>query len=343
MTKTLISSIAAALFTFLIASCSRGGSSGAGAEKAVTPPQGIVGVWERIGKPDNGRAGDIIVFRDDGFYVLFEGEEVEAGNYSVIGSALALEGGRYALGGWRHAFEIERDRLILTNTLDRGDEAPNVETTAWRFTRGAPLFPTAPVDGQPVVSELPVRARAALSLAREINPSRELVRIDLEERAPGAFTVNFYTVAPNRSGARVQLRPYHVAINTFDKTGWGLTPLPVDFIDLPDAVQKARTDGFIGRLTKAELLTSPRRGPVWRLYALEGAVEVDAVADASSVDRDWSAPLSQYESAFGAASNVSASCAPHEAESDGVCAPRLDWLRCRADGGGYRGCLGEQE
>ena len=289
------------LVALVLAACNgSSGGSAAAPSGGHAGPHGLVGAWARADGPQTGLANrEVYEFRNDGTWLLHQFGIGENGRYSTHGNTLTLDGSRKQISGWKQTYQIKGDDLTITSTLAIAGAPPGTpgfkEVTTWKYLATPPLVPTVDIGDLDAPEALPVLAAAALKLARTSNQNIQMVQIDAEQYLPGAFKLDFYMQAPDRSGVLVTMSPYNMRVNTFAQANWGDRPLPVDFIDLSKATEIAAANGLVGPMTKADFISWSNKGAYWRIFSHEGAVTVDALSG-----KIFSGDVSGYIDAYNA-------------------------------------------
>lgn len=348
------------LFAFAAAALSACG--GCDAEHGKTAktrkePRSLIGVWEQVDGPLAGSPErEVLEFRKDGTYRVHRSGMGDESDYSVDGSVIALKGNHYSFGGVQ-TFEIDGDTLVITDTVPLPPNAPPnmdplTKVTHWEFHDAAPFVATRTLNGVDVAANIPALAKTALELARERNPDVRLMSIDLEQYLPGAFKIEFYTSAPDTSGVRVTMQPYHVRVREVAQSFWGKRPVPDDFLDLPEAFDIAARNGFSGPVDRADLVSWSDDGSAhWRMYSRVGAATVNALSGeiyvgditgyVAQYNADWENAQRLLREAFArkaAAGPFAGGCAAYEYEGFNGCETKTDYIRCQSNGGSHSEC-----
>ncbi|HPE32449.1 MAG TPA: hypothetical protein PLV61_14760 [Parvularculaceae bacterium] len=322
------------------------------ASQTAPKPKGLPGAWERIdGPPTDPFSRPVLEFLENGKWRLHQAGASESGDYSVDGKTVKFEGGRYNLGGWKQEYAIKGDELTITSTLalptaPKG-APPLVDVSTWRFIVAPTFVPTEMAGGLAAPAALPEIAVQALMLARERNPSVDVRKVDVEQYLPGAFKLDFYMMAPDRSGVVVTMDPYHIRVKEFAQAYWGDHALPVAFIDLPKATEIAVANGLVGDMTKADLGNWSGKGAYWRVFSHAGAVTVNAV-NGEVMKGDVTGYVEQYNADWDRALKLLAeaikksqpapkeqSCGPMYHKSLWGCKSSQEYVSCVANGGSY--------
>ena len=347
------------LSAVLLSACSGESDTEQGkATKSRNEPRTLMGVWAQVDGPLAGLPErEVMEFRSDGTYRVHRAGLGEEAEYAVDGEVIALKGNHYSFGGVQ-TFEIAGDVLTITDTVPLPPDAPPnmdplTKVTRWEFHDAAPFVPTREINGVDVAANIPALAKTALELARERNPNVRLVRLDLEQYLPGAFKIDFYTSAPDRSGVLVTIQPYHVRVRDVAQSYWGERSIPDHFLDLPETFEIAARNGFSGPVYKADLASWSDDGSAhWRMSSRVGGATVNALSGEIYVG-DITGYVAQYNADWGNARRLlreafaqkaaadpfpGGGCAAYEYEGLNGCTTKTDYIRCQSNGGSHSEC-----
>jgi hypothetical protein len=115
-----------------------------------------------------------------------------------------------------------------------------------------------------------------LARAKQWRPDAQLMQIDINDFASnGNFLTAYYFRSPSNGSGLIVNDTSSLPVTA---ANWGSTPIPAGFIDLPDAVSRARAQGMQGGYNHA-LLRVGDHGPTWTITPLyQGGTQSDPFA-----------------------------------------------------------------
>jgi hypothetical protein len=143
--------------------------------------------------------------------------------------------------------------------------------TSWLLTAllavVAGLAEVSSAQQESVPAGIPQQAFSALLKAKQWRQDAVLVMVEVNDYAGnGAFTTQFSFYSPsNQTGLWVITGvPGGSVVKQAGAVNWGTQALPVSFLDLPAALQKARAKGMQGKMDHA-MLRVVSGGPAWEI------------------------------------------------------------------------------
>ncbi|WP_428409497.1 hypothetical protein [Hyphococcus sp.] len=254
------------------------------------------GVWEMRYQDAVGQSYlNILELRQDGSYAthMQDGTPSDGGSYTISNNIIHFES----------AYDPRLSRDIAftrpnASTLEMAIPGLLPVSAEWRRSELKPLFETATVNGREIPLDLPELVASAL--ATQAIPWREdawPTWIFVAESPIGRakLTLTFYS---RSSGDMLRLDLSKYAMRSFENDGsrFFQEPLPAQFVDLTDIMEKAKNDGVAGALNTAEMRVFGTAGPAWML-ATNGPVGVTYSAQTGArLDGDVTGYIAQYES-----------------------------------------------
>lgn len=250
----------------------------------------LTGVWELqadlMPRP-------VVEYRPDGSFVLYTGNQVHTGRITAGGgkfTSVSDLGPQYGDGG---EYRITGDKLWMRGKLGDG---------TWQ-RRPGPFFPTI-VDGDTYLpANLPALSRQMYAhYARPWRADAFPALLNVQEipNSQGrAYQAVFHYISPgDGSGLMVTVNAVSITPRPVNKANWGDAAYPVDFLDLPEVIRKARQDGMVGQLREASMTLWKERRAAWMLkprgptgytyHALNGKrIKHDITGYVEQYNKDW--------------------------------------------------------
>lgn len=235
----------------------------------------LIGAW--AANPTGGGANSRPVweFREDGTYT-YDSYDGHAGDYTADNGQLTLTARQRA---WPH---ITPPTMHVAYSFD-GTGSLRLEglggPSDWTRVTSEVNFMTRKVGAQYIPENLPVVvARTLLTVAQPWRQDAIPVWLQVSSLPSGMFGVELYFVSPaDNAGLRIDLHKFTQKVSESRRVNWGVNPLPVDFLDLPEVLEIVGRSGAAGSLEKAGLRQWERGHRAWVLNVNNKGVAVDAV------------------------------------------------------------------
>ncbi|MGD9851966.1 MAG: hypothetical protein AB7T38_11910 [Nitrospirales bacterium] len=256
----------------------------------------------------------IIEFWEDGTYIYSAGTHGERGGYSAVKGVLTFRNNsqKYWWGD-KITYQLpDPDHLVITQTkavppLPGRPPHITLSGTLTRIKHDS-FIATKPLGGQNIPSNLPGMGKFAFLLAQRWRDDAIPVVIDARLKGHGEFFLVFTFYSPKtRAGLQIPMERYWIGWREVANARWGTKAIPLDFVDLPAAVQTARAEGVTNPILSMELrVWDP--GPLWTLHAGKQAIPLHAISgkrhfgtrDASIEDynKQWNQAVANLKKRF---------------------------------------------
>ena len=250
----------------------------------------LAGVWQ-LETPAG--PGPVVEYREDGSFVLYIGNQVHTGRIDAAGgkfTSISDAGPQNNDGG---DFKIIGDKLWMRGKLGDG---------TWQ-RRPGPFFPTVVYGETYLPANLPALSRqiyAHYALPWRGDAFPALLNVQEIPYSQGrAYQVVFHYISPaDGAGLMVTVNAVSITPRPVTKANWGDAAYPVDFLDLPVVIRKARQDGMVGQLREASMTLWKERRAAWMLkprgpggytyHALTGQrIKHDITGYVEQYNKDW--------------------------------------------------------
>ncbi len=214
-----------------------------------------------------------------------------------------IEGNSFRFSAWPNKtanYSLKGDTLTLTSHIRLPGAPQNLpaltDTTTWKRIDAAPLYESLPADREKVPGLLESQLEEDFAAARAWQSDAYPVSLTVSPYSPGFFLIDMRF--ESRAAGKLlifRVRPHFSDAQFAPLNGSPSPTIPAQFIDLPEALSKARAAGLSGELREADLRNWPGRGAAWMLSSASSLVTLDA-ADGHLVKGDVTGTITQYNS-----------------------------------------------
>lgn len=320
----------------------------------------LLGAWRQLGTPTPPHTfAPVFEFHRNGTVVYdTAGPRSARGRYSVHGSRLDF-------AGWVNTimtYSISGNTLkIVARTIVPGSARALPPTvTFWRRLPPFPPRPTRVIGGVPIPADVDQAAKLTYAMVtRHWEHDAYPVSLTVSPYSPGFYKLEIRFDSPSAGKEMILTLTPH----TFDP--WvvalqerGTKAIPLDFIDLPQALLRARKLGLKGTLKDASLRTWSKFGAAWQLSGNNRMVTLSA-ATGKPITADVTGTIVRYNAQWKRAASRLRALLKSTQKSADACDPLHNLTACHGSyaspgdqceiaGGTYdydsndRGCYGQQ-